>query len=207
VSTTTAYASRAVSPSGDYLAVRDATPADALPGLLTVSYEMTAASATVHWAAMGRLGVLAAGQTAADGTGSIQVTLDAEAAAPAVQLLLWYTSGGGSGEEEEERLVAAHTTVVVAGAARYTVSAAFSTTEAAPGEAVAVQVSGAANARVYVLAVDKSVLLLVWPPSSNASMKLYPGSESRESPRGVSLAATHIAPVVGMQDVHKLTAP
>jgi hypothetical protein len=68
-----------------------------------------------------------------------QVTLDAEAAAPAVQLLLWYTTGGGT-SEEEERLVAAHTTATVAGAARYTVSAAFSAVEAAPGEAVVVQV-------------------------------------------------------------------
>jgi hypothetical protein len=75
VSTTTVYASRADSPSGAYLAVRDATPGDALPGVLTVSYEMTAASATVHWAAMGRLGVLAAGQTTALGSGSIQVRL------------------------------------------------------------------------------------------------------------------------------------
>lgn len=73
VATTTLYASRASSPSGAYLAVRDATPAGALPGVLTVNYEMTAPSATVHWAAMGRLGVLAAGQTAASGTGSIQV--------------------------------------------------------------------------------------------------------------------------------------
>lgn len=68
-----------------------------------------------------------------------QVTLDAEAAAPAVQLLLWYSTGGGRGEEQEQ-LVAAHTTAAVAAAMRYTVSAAFSAAEAAPGEAVAVQV-------------------------------------------------------------------
>jgi hypothetical protein len=91
VRTTSIYASRAYSPSGAYLSISDASAAD---GALTAHYDLTTPTATLHWGVLGRLGVLASGQIAASGPGSFQVTLDADMAAPTVQLLMWYTAVG-----------------------------------------------------------------------------------------------------------------
>ena len=65
-----------------------------------------------------------------------------------------------AGDDEASELVVSRVEVNVQGSLAHGVSASFSKSEAEPGEGVDVSLSAAASARVYILAVDKSVRLL-----------------------------------------------
>ena len=87
----------------------------------------------VHYAVLGRLGVLAAGSSTIDGSGaSASLVIDPKRASPSANLLVWYTTEGTTRVPSE--LIAAHIPVEsTAAALDFSVGATFSQSEVVPG--------------------------------------------------------------------------
>eukprot|EP00240_Pyramimonas_obovata_P000253 CAMPEP_0118924314 /NCGR_PEP_ID=MMETSP1169-20130426/2500_1 /TAXON_ID=36882 /ORGANISM="Pyramimonas obovata, Strain CCMP722" /LENGTH=1526 /DNA_ID=CAMNT_0006865411 /DNA_START=128 /DNA_END=4708 /DNA_ORIENTATION=+ len=193
----TLSASRALSASGSYVQV--ARQDTDMPNTVQFAITHTSSQATeVHYAVLGRLGVLAAGSSTIDGSGTASLAIDPKRASPSAHLLVWYTSIPIDERQAPELIAAQIPIESTASPLEYSVSAAFSETEVVPGAdlqmTVTTDTTATAPTRVYYLAVDRSVLLLSGGASSAITADAILGgalsfSSSGEECYGVNAAA------------------
>eukprot|EP00238_Polyblepharides_amylifera_P013739 CAMPEP_0196598400 /NCGR_PEP_ID=MMETSP1081-20130531/94299_1 /TAXON_ID=36882 /ORGANISM="Pyramimonas amylifera, Strain CCMP720" /LENGTH=1477 /DNA_ID=CAMNT_0041924091 /DNA_START=147 /DNA_END=4580 /DNA_ORIENTATION=+ len=172
VSTNSRNPQRSISPSNHFIQIRQVEN-DSLESV-RFRYSVTLGGAVVQWAVLGQLGVVAAG-TLREGAldpGYLSIPLDRLSFAPLAHLLMWYTTESG------EMVVARAGLSATGSLMDHPVTAVFSETEAMPGADLEVQVAAASSARVYLLAVDKSVLLQSGGRSSALTAEMLFGGKS-----------------------------
>ncbi|KAK3238016.1 hypothetical protein CYMTET_51942, partial [Cymbomonas tetramitiformis] len=151
----------------------------------TFTVSTASEGASVDYAVIGRLGVVAVGKLAIAGTSAelqLEVTGDM---APSATLLTWMLVDG--------TMVADSLVIDAAAQLAHDVSVAFSATEAQPGDVLQVTASGAPGGRAFVLAVDRSVALQAGGSSELTSDEVVASAQAF-NPSGSSECGSYSEP-------------